>query len=328
MADQLAGCLIGLCLGDALGAVVEAAPPADARRYVDEYLRAGRAGERGRGSLPFGQYTDDGQLARELLVSYVEARGFSPRAYADRIAALVAENRLMGGGPGTTGAARQLLQGVAWRDAGAPAPYAGNGSAMRAAPLGVLFSQNPDALTRAAIDQSRITHQDARCAAGALAIAGAASLAGCGTTIDRVAFLERLRQWTEPIATSVSSAIHALAEWGDLEPEEASRRIAGLGLQSGGADGQGIDSFVTTSVCWSLYAFLRTPDDYWETVCTAIAVGGDTDTMAAMAGGISGARLGLAALPGSLARRLNDSGDWGYESLVGLAEECARASTE
>ena len=38
------------------------------------------------------------------------------------------------------------------------------------------------------------------------------------------------------------------------------------------------------------------PDDYWATVCTAIGVGGDTDTMAAIAGAISGARLGPAAL--------------------------------
>ena len=51
---------------------------------------------------------------------------------------------------------------------------------------------------------------------------------------------------------------------------------------------------------WSLYAFLRSPDDYWETICTAIGVGGDTDTMAAIAGAISGARLGVAALPADL----------------------------
>jgi ADP-ribosylglycohydrolase len=44
-------------------------------------------------------------------------------------------------------------------------------------------------------------------------------------------------------------------------------------------------------VLWSLYSFLRSPEDYWETVCTAIAVGGDVDTTAAMAGAVSGAYL-------------------------------------
>ena len=42
-----------------------------------------------------------------------------------------------------------------------------------------------------------------------------------------------------------------------------------------GARWHGISPFVTTSVVWSLYAFLRTPTDYLDTVCTAIAVGGD-----------------------------------------------------
>ena len=75
------------------------------------------------------------------------------------------------------------------------------------------------------------------------------------------------------------------------------------------------------SVLWSLYAFLRTPEDYWETVCTAIRVGGDVDTTAAMAGAISGARLGLAALPGPFVKRLDDKGTWGYDELVALARE-------
>jgi ADP-ribosylglycohydrolase len=42
---------------------------------------------------------------------------------------------------------------------------------------------------------------------------------------------------------------------------------------------------------WSIYAFLRAPDDYLDTVCVAIAAGGDVDTTAAMAGAIGGVRL-------------------------------------
>jgi ADP-ribosylglycohydrolase len=61
------------------------------------------------------------------------------------------------------------------------------------------------------------------------------------------------------------------------------------------------------------------PQDYWQTICTAIAVGGDVDTTAAMAGAMSGAHLGLEALPQSLASRLTDQGAWGLEQLVELA---------
>jgi len=77
-------------------------------------------------------------------------------------------------------------------------------------------------------------------------------------------------------------------------------------------------------VAWSLYAFLRTPDDYWTAVCTAIAVGGDTDTMAAITGAMAGARLGPAALPGRLVARLNDRGAWTAADLADLARDCAR----
>jgi ADP-ribosylglycohydrolase len=84
----------------------------------------------------------------------------------------------------------------------------------------------------------------------------------------------------------------------------------------------GISPFVTGSVLWSLYSFLRTPEDYWETICTAITPGGDVDTTAAMAGAISGAHLGLEAIPSDLAHRLTDQGAWGYPELAVLADQC------
>ena len=66
--SALEGTLLGLALGDALGFVVEAEPPETAREYVATVLRAGRAGERHHARFPFGQYSDDTQLARELLL--------------------------------------------------------------------------------------------------------------------------------------------------------------------------------------------------------------------------------------------------------------------
>ena len=87
--EQFSGCLIGQCLGDALGFPVEGSSPAICRRYVEEILKGGRAGERGRRGIPFGQYTDDSQLARELLESYVACKKFDPEDYARRIAAIL-----------------------------------------------------------------------------------------------------------------------------------------------------------------------------------------------------------------------------------------------
>jgi len=78
---------------------------------------------------------------------------------------------------------------------------------------------------------------------------------------------------------------------------------------------------VTSSVLWSLYAVLRSPADYWEVICTAIAVGGDVDTTAAMAGAISGAAVGLNGIPLEPARLVSDQGEWGYDRLVQLAHD-------
>ena len=323
-ADSLAGSILGQALGDALGFVVEAQPPEVARVYVEGWLRSGRAGQWSHPHFPFGQYSDDTQLARELLRSFREAGRWDPESFAANLAALFRERRDVGAGPGTRAAALRLLADVHWNEAGTPAPYAGNGAAMRSVQLGLLI---PDrgAMCRAAVEQARITHLDLRCGAGAAVVARAAVLAAARQPIDRPAFLEDLAGCAQGEDSSVADAVRGLLRWVSLAPAAAARHLHRSGLDPAHVERwQGISAFVTPSVLWSLYAFLRSPDDYWETICTAIAVGGDTDTMAAIAGGISGARLGLEALPPNLVQRLNDRGEWGSEALVELAHSCAR----
>src|SRR5918995_2107445 len=325
---RYSGSLIGQCLGDALGFIVEGEPPETCRKYVEKTLKAGRIGEYGRTPFPFGQYSDDSQLARELLQSYAECGGFDPREYARRIAMIFVENRIVGRGRATEQAAWRLAAGVLWEEAGTPSPSAGNGSAMRAGPIGLLFSDDPREMIRAAHDQGRITHRDPRCSAGAVAIAGAVALTLRGEHIDASRFLTRLTGWAGQMDESVAYGIERLAQWVDLPAKEAAPLISSVGRSSDYVDGwQGISPFVTSSVLWSLYSFLRSPEDYWETVCTAIAVGGDVDTTAAMAGAISGAYLGLQVIPRRLARCLTDQGTWGFAELVELAYECHQLKT-
>jgi ADP-ribosylglycohydrolase len=110
--DQLAGSLLGQALGDALGFVVEGAPPEQAVAYVGCWLRAGRAVERGHDPFPFGQYSDDTQLARELLLVFRQAGRFDPALFAARIAELFRHGADVGAGPGTRAAAHRLLRGI------------------------------------------------------------------------------------------------------------------------------------------------------------------------------------------------------------------------
>lgn len=324
-ADQFAGCLIGQALGDALGFPVEGRPPATCAAYVSDMLQAGRAGSLGCPPFPFGQYTDDTQLARELLASYVARRGFDPADFARRIAAMFTHNRIVGRGRATEAAALRLARGVPWQQAGTPAPNAGNGGAMRAGPVGLMFWDDAEALVAAARDQALITHADPRSAAGAVAIAGAVGLALTGQLQPPARVVETLAAWSETVDRSFAGELRRLDRWRTLAPAAAAPEIADAGLQPGFSDRwQGISPFVTSSVIWSLYSVLNAPGDYWQCICLAIAVGGDVDTTAAMAGAISGAAVGLAALPADLATRLNDQGEWDFEALRALALQAYR----
>lgn len=327
--EQFVGCLIGQCLGDALGFVVEGYPASHCRRYVRDYLAAGRAGEIGRPPFPFGQYTDDSQLARELLQSYLACGGFEPADYAARIAAIFSEGRVVGRGRSTEAAALRLAQGVPWHRAGTPPPSAGNGSAMRAGPIGLLFHDDLEALVQAAHDQGRATHGDPRCSAGAVVIAGAVALTLGARPLDRSALLVELQTLARRFEDELADGLGRMETWLSGPRPEAARQIARTGQRPGDPDDgwDGISPFVVPSVLWAVFAFLSSPEDYWATICTAIEVGGDVDTTAAMAGAISGAYNGVEAVPLPLARRLNDRGTWHHQDLVDLAVACHATKT-
>jgi ADP-ribosylglycohydrolase len=67
---------------------------------------------------------------------------------------------------------------------------------------------------------------------------------------------------------------------------------------------------------------LLVPEDYWESICTAVFPGGDVDTTAAMTGAVSGAHVGIEGIPDDWARRVTDLGEWEYNDLVILATRC------
>jgi ADP-ribosylglycohydrolase len=323
--DHFSGCLIGQCLGDAAGFVAEGFSPEACERYVEDFLKTDRIGEFGRFPFPFGQYSDDSQLARELLQSYVSSRKFDPADYAERIKLIFAEKRIVGFGYSTKEAAKRLAGGVPWQESGTPSPSAGNGSAMRAAPIGLIFFDDAKSLVRAAHDQGRITHKDPRCSAGAVAISGAVALALREENINAGSFISTLVSWTRTLEPGFASELDKLIGWLSMPPEEAAALISRTGLYAAYVDDdewKGISAFVISSVLWSLYCFLKTPDDYWETICTAISAGGDTDTTAAMAGAISGAYLGIGAIPSNLSNCLIDRKTWGFNELVDLAHQC------
>jgi ADP-ribosylglycohydrolase len=171
-------------------------------------------------------------------------------------------------------------------------------------------------------DQALVTHRDPRAVAGAVAVAAAVAVAGRPRPVVPATLLAEVGALVLPIERTVAEAVAAVVAWVPLAPAEAMARLATLSAQGEWAS-SGVSPFVTPGVAWSLYAFLRSPDDYLETVCTAIEAGGDTDTMAAMAGAMSGAHLGPSALPARALGRLTDAGGWGASELDALARRSA-----
>lgn len=326
--DRFVGCLLGQCLGDALGFVVEGDAPEIAAAYAREVVLARRLPDHGRAPYDFGQYSDESQLARELMRSLADHGRLVPEDYAGRIARLFAEDRVVGRGHGTSAAADRLNAGIPWDRAGTPSPSAGNCSAMRAPPVGLFFASNPQAMLEAACLQSRITHADHRCGAGAAVIAAATALAAECDRIDPKDFLFRLQALAAKCEPTVASNLRQLQDWLSLPESEAISQIAHAGLPPG-VDSHwrgGISAFVVASLLWALYAFLRAPEDYLAAVAIAIAPGGDVDTTAALTGALVGAHLGTAGLPSDLLPHLTDNGVWTAAELSDLARQCRRAA--
>jgi hypothetical protein len=125
------------------------------------------------------------------------------------------------------------------------------------------------------------------------------------------------------IDETVAFDVNQVASWVSLSPDAAATFMARAGLcpgHDGDGEWRGISGYVVSSVLWSLYSFLRSPEDFVQTIETAVSVGGDVDTTAAMAGAMSGAHLSIDALPMTLCERLTDQGRWGFGELSQLAE--------
>lgn len=347
--DRFQGCLIGQCLGDALGYAVVNQPSKQGDESADmavaDVLHAAN----------YGQYTDASQLARELMLTLMgyegtdahdefyttrvqlhleswEYRGFDPDTLAKRMQALALDNRLFGKDSTTTDACSQLLNGIDWFAAGADASDENNGSAARAAPIGLFFWNKTSAIISAAFLQSIITHRSRRCVAGAIAIAGAVALNLRQADLTNE-FTDTLRDWVKIYDPTLALGIELLQEWRTLSPHAAYDKIcnhcSSTPSQLQSPEGKYFsDGIVTESVLWSLYAFLKTPKNHLTAIKTAISSGPDVINTAAMTGAVSGAHLGLLNmdLPAGMANKLTDRGNWGYDALLNLAANTCAAS--
>ena len=267
--DRRLGALLGTFVGDVLGMPFEGAPPRSAPEPLE--LLPARLGR--------GTYTDDTEMMIALAEVLSEAGECEEELLARRF--LEGHDPARGYGAGTLAVFSLWRAGVPVADAAgrtfAEGSY-GNGAAMRVAPVGAHFADDEERLVAEGARSARVTHTHALGIAGAVAQAAAVGAAVRGDDPLETA----IRVTTEPTFRAALDRA-AAAVLADVGPEAVAQALgAGVGaLES-----------VPAALCAATRA------ESFEEACTySVQMGGDADTIAAMAGAVAGARFGASSIP-------------------------------
>jgi ADP-ribosyl-[dinitrogen reductase] hydrolase len=291
--ERVVGSCLGLALGDALGAPFEFLRS----RSIPDPVPAFQRPWLGR---PPGTTTDDTAMARNLTRSLAARSGFDADDLVRRhLEWFLAEPPDVGTITG------KVLRRVAreedppaaaraiWTERG-PEISAGNGSVMYCAPLGLAYANRPDELPELAPALSALTHFDGRCRTAVLAVTL------CAAALVR----------GEAAEDAARAGLEAVADLEGGEELEFLVEAVGGSRPVDGPD-QGFCLFAAGA---AVQALVRGGDFEAETR-RVVALGGDTDTNAAVAGALLGARDGVGGLPDAWLDLLKD-----VEAIRGEAE--------
>ena len=315
--DRAEGALLGLALGDALGMPTQYLPREwIAGRYgiVDSFHPGPEENWISRG-MPAGRVTDDTDQAIILGEMLVAGAGrIDPAAFAQALLAWEARMQAAGSadllGPSTRHALALAAAGTSTELTGRTG--ATNGAAMRVAPVGIAFGPEPlGRLVDAVFQTGHLTHNTTIAIAGASAIAAAVSAGVAGATV------------AEALHLSVAAArLGAKRGFYFAGGDVAARIEWALGLVAGQDETAALDliyRLVGTGVATNeavpaaIALCSVAPDDPWRVCCLAASLGGDCDTVAAMAGAVMGACHGASRFPPTAVaflRRVNPELHW------------------
>ncbi len=254
------GALFGVAVGDALGATTEFMKPAQIRERFGVHKEITGGGWL---KLAPGQVTDDTEMSLCIARAIADRGGWELSAIAERFA------RWFSGNPADVGATcrRGIREYLETRRLETPPNEwdAGNGAAMRMAPVALYTLGSERFLSRCAVEQARLTHNHPLSDAACVAV---------GMLIQR------------GILGSPRSGLLAAAE--DLAAAHPEFLFEGYDGEATG--------FVADTLRTVFSAFFST-DGFEECLVRTVNRGDDADTTGAIAGAIAGARYGFAAIP-------------------------------
>jgi len=297
--DRIAGGLQGLLIGDALGVPYEFHDAADipSLSFID--FDPPTDFPRSHSGVPPGTWSDDGAQALCLLSSLMACKGLDLRNFAGQLlnwanwGYLAVDGHVFDIGVQTYHALEKLKAGVPPEQSGPNGEHAnGNGALMRVLPLALWHVGDDQSLIDMAARQCLPTHGHPRSAVACAmyCLWARAELAGVSSSWEQA---DALLRSLGPSVGLPSAEIDLV-----LDPDQ---------LQQVHGTGYVVDTL------WSARLVLGDAQDYADAVRRAIALGNDTDTTAAVAGGIAGIRFGLSGIPATWRERLR-----GQDILVDL----------
>jgi ADP-ribosylglycohydrolase len=301
--DKFVGSLLGGAIGDALGF------PAENLSHQRIQARFGRLSDyqiRPRR----GYYTDDTQLTIALAETLLACSGFDRASFRRKLARWwLVVPRLSG--RSTKNAALKCLAGLERTGANVP----GSSAAMRAAPLALFYYADPQALFTATVECATVTHVHPRAIAGALVSVFSIAYCLTHTALDQDAYLGMVAAVAERLDPAFARRLRGLPHLLAL-PED--RALAEL-LRHSTKWGSPIDDIIGVSI----YAWLKYPDDFAQSMLLCVNAGWDTDTTAAIHGNIAGAWHGRAGIPSRWVEHL-ENGYKGRDYIIALAQSLYR----
>ncbi len=303
------GALAGLALGDALGMPTQEMSPAQIRAVYGRItgLVDGDASQPYAPGMPAGSVTDDTEQALLVASLLIRGRGSSSGRvslntveFAHALLAwedsMIERGSLDLLGPSTKAALERVRAGEDPLTVGGKGTT--NGAAMRVTPIGIAVStEDPEAFAEAVWSSCRVTHATRQGFQSAALVAAAVSM-GIDTARSTS---PNLRGLLWKAVTYVDSLPEHGAWTPDPDVVAATRRAMQLAVNPASSSLECLAEQVGTSVA-SAHAIpmafaLLARDPSPQALMDAANIGGDTDTIGAIAGAILGAALGVQVLP-------------------------------
>lgn len=306
--DRALGAFYGLALGDALGMPTQVMSREDVVRVYGTLtgFEPARDDNPVSAGMPAGAVTDDTDQAVIVGRLLVEGGGHvDPLRFADELLSWEREMKAKGSfdllGPSTKAALDAVAGGTDPKEAGRYGTT--NGAAMRVTPVGIAFAAEPlpEFLDRV-VESCQVTHDTNIGIAGAAAVAAAVSTGIAGGTLDEAfdaaitAAEAGARRGNWIAGADIAARIAWARELVDgLDEAAALDRVVAL-------IGTSVASQESVPAAFAVLAL--TGGDPWRSTLLAANLGGDSDTIGAIAGAVAGSVRGLSGLPADAVRTL------------------------